>query len=101
MIKTIYECDKCGRSWETEGSTVKLTLGIEVVRYKGTRIAELVRHTSSGTKISVDWCGKCCDDFGIVLSYATQEASTSPPTFEDLLTEIIEQIVEEKIEKDQ
>jgi len=100
MIRTEYICDKCGHSQGTESDMWDLGISIRQVlpvAHPGT-----AQRTDKNLQM---WCRACVEEIGYLNNYTKDlEAKArgeeivrpTPPSFEDLIRELVEEIVEER-----
>jgi len=96
MKTTTYTCDRCTKTSEAVNFTKKVIVGIQSCGYIGMAVDI---YEGARTDLKVDWCDDCCTAVGISIPLPEQKVASPPPTIDELITEIIEQAVDEKIEE--
>lgn len=80
---TIYTCDKCKKNFEKRGkiSPININVNMRVIYQQ-------------------DWCIPCLQEKGLAPQLATEKTKPTPkPTFEDLLSELVDIAVDQQIDR--
>jgi len=84
-IQTTYTCDCCGAKQETSDQ-------FWVVQVMVRAYDTMPGYSSDGGKLK-HWCRECCEKQDILPSLRTVGVQFTPPTFEDLIREIVREEV--------
>jgi hypothetical protein len=83
MTKTTYTCDRCGAEVE-RGELFGIEIVVENVHY-------YVRREAKKQK---EWCRQCITDAGLIVYERLVNPEITPPSFEDLVREIIREEIQ-------
>jgi hypothetical protein len=83
MTKTTYTCDRCGKGVD-RGELFNVEIIVENAHY-------YVRREAKQWK---EWCKQCITDSGLVVYEKLKDPEVTPPSFEDLVREIIREEIQ-------
>ena len=90
MILTTYTCDRCGHAQEK--SEQMWQIGVACIHASPSQFAY------SGAPMHQQlWCRKCVEALGVIPPpvYEKKEPPLEPPTLEDMIRGIVENVIEE------
>lgn len=89
MKTLLYKCDRCGREWAA-GSKDAPQLWTIGLRYSSGDGVSQYSPTHPSAYKDRQWCRDCMDKLNIIIPVPKESAaSTPPPTFEDMVREMI------------
>jgi len=82
MITTIYKCDRCGKEQYTPEQMWEVGVVYKHIHYASSSSEKYPYQTKL-------WCRACVETLGILPIKEGAPDETQPPTFEDLIREIV------------